>query len=570
MPCGWLLWLLSALLVLQQGFFIAPAPAFEGVNEAGGGQVRNLPYARAVSAPAFEDVSEAAGVVNNRQGTARAIGQAWGDFDQDGWVDLYVTDPAGPNTLYRNQGDGTFVAATDPAVALAQAESAGAIFADYDNDGWPDLYVLNWGANVLLRNVAGRFEDVTAAAGLAGQPDANSQSAAWGDFDRDGYLDVYVANWACYPRCGRPTTGDRDRLYRNNGDGTFTDVTDWLGVKTVGAGFVASFVDYDNDGDPDIYLVNDEFIHPIGNVLWRNDGPGCDGWCFTEVAQAAGADTRVMGMGLATLDYDNDGDFDFYFSNAGPMTLLQNQGQGVFVDVAPAAGVAAADAIAWAAVPLDYDNDGWQDLYLAVMTQTDGRPGPDRLFRNQGDGQFTLVEGSGVDRDGRTLGAATADYDQDGRVDLVIGNHDSGYRLYRNTDAAAAGRHWLALRLVGGGPVNRDAVGARVSVTTPDGHTQWQAVINGGSLGAGNDLTLHFGLGQAERADVTVVWPDGQVYTWRRVTPDQRLILDYAAPPLHFSSWLIGLMVVAGAAFSGLVLVVWRRAEARREPRSDG
>ncbi len=532
----WLL-TLSALLVLQQGFFIPPAAA---------------------QTPAFEDVSQVAGVTDNRQGTDRAIGQAWGDFDQDGWVDLYVTDTAGPNTLYRNQGDGTFVPVADPAVALADHFSAGAIFADYDNDGWPDLYVLNWGANVLLRNEGGLFTDVTDQARVAGLPDANSQSAAWGDFNHDSYLDLYVANWACYPRCGRPTTGDRDRLYRNNGDGSFTDVTDWLGVKTVGAGFVASFVDYDNDGDSDIYLVNDEFIHPIGNVLWRNDGPGCDGWCFTDLSEAAGADTRVMGMGLATLDYDNDGDFDFYFSNAGPTTLLQNQGDGVFVDVAPQSGVDAPDSISWAAVPLDYDNDGWQDLYLAVMAQTDGSPGPDRLFRNQGNGRFTLVAESGVDRDGRTLGAATADYDQDGWVDLVIGNHDSDYRLYRNTGAAGAGRHWLALRLVGGGPVNRDAVGARVSVVTPDGHTQWQAVINGGSLGAGNDLTLHFGLGQAERATVTVTWPDGQAHTWRRVVADQHLTLEYASPPpLIQPGWVVPAIV----ALVGILLIsglVWR------------
>ncbi|MCA9944412.1 MAG: VCBS repeat-containing protein, partial [Anaerolineales bacterium] len=349
----------------------------------------------------FKNVSRTAGIVHTRQGNNRAIGQAWGDYDRDGWVDFYVTDTQGPNSLFRNNGDGTFSRPTfAETVALPDGYSGGASFADYDNDGWPDLYVVNWGQNHLFHNEAGQgFVDVTAQAGVGGE-DANSQTASWGDYDNDGWLDLYVANWACYPRCGRPNQGESDRLYHNNGDGTFSDVTPLLHGQTYGAGFVASFTDYDNDGDQDIYLVNDEFLFPIGNKLWRNDGPGCEvgkvvGHCFTEVASEAGADTRVMGMGLATADYDNDGDFDFYFSNAGPMTLLQNQGDGTFGDVADLAGVDLPNGIAWAATALDYDNDGWQDLYLAVMTTADHSGlAANPLFHNNGDGTFSRV-GSG-------------------------------------------------------------------------------------------------------------------------------------------------------------------------------
>ena len=493
----------------------------------------------AVSAPAttlFSNVSRTAGIVQTRQGNNRAIGQAWGDYDRDGWVDFYVTDTNGPNSLFHNNGDGTFSRPPQiNTVALPQSYSGGASFADYDNDGWPDLYVVNWGVNHLFHNEAGQsFVDVTDQAGVG--DDANGQTASWGDYDSDGWLDLYVANWACYPRCGRPNQGDSDRLYHNNGDGTFSDVTSLLHGDTYGAGFVATFTDYDNDGDLDIYLVNDEFLFPTGNKLWRNDGPGCDGTCFTEVASEAGADTRVMGMGLATADYDNDGDFDFYFSNAGPMTLLQNQGDGTFRDVAQAAGVDAPGDIAWAATSLDYDNDGWQDLYLAVMTTANHHGmAANPLFHNNGDGTFSRVRsGSGAGDVGPTMGIATADFDNDGWVDLLIGNKDNGYSLLRNQTGAQTGNHWFSLELVGDGPVNRDAVGSRVTIRTEDGQVQLREVQNGGSLGAGNELALHFGLGTAVSiTELTVVWPDGRTQQFENVPVDRKVSLAY---PLNASA----------------------------------
>lgn len=506
----------------------------------------------------FHNVSRMAGIRQTRQGNDRAIGQAWGDYDRDGWVDFYVTDTAGPNSLYHNNGDGTFshppLAET---VALPAAYSGGASFADYDNDGWLDLYVVNWGQNHLFHNEAGQgFVDITRQAGVGGE-DANSQTASWGDYDNDGWLDLYVANWSCYPRCGRPNEGESDRLYHNNGDGTFSDVTRLLNGQTFGAGFVASFTDYDNDGDQDIYLVNDEFLFPIGNKLWRNDGPGCEdrldgelAHCFTEVASEAGADTRVMGMGLATADYDNDGDFDFYFSNAGPMTLLQNQGDGTFGDVADLAGVAVPDGVAWAATALDYDNDGWQDLYLAVMTTADHRGlAANPLFHNNGDGTFSRVSsGSGASDVGPTMGIATADFDNDGWVDLLIGNKDNGYSLLRNQTGAQANSHWFSLALAGSGPVNRDAVGTRVTIRTTDGNTQMREVQNGGSLGAGNELTLHFGLGTAVSIDeLTIQWPDGRTQQFTTVPADRQVNLPYPLDATAEAAQQAALYPVTGA-----------------------
>ena len=268
-----------------------------------------------------------------------------------------------------------------------------------------------------------------------------------------------MANWGCVPRCARTPggTGQPDQLYHNNGDGTFSNASALLGGKNSGGGFVARWLDYDDDGDLDIYLVNDEFILPPGNKLFRNDGPGCKGWCFTEVSEQAGADTRVMGMGVAADDWDRDGDLDIYFTNAGKMVLLQNQGDGTFVNTAAEAGVELnQNSVAWGAVSLDYDNDGARDLYVALMMAN--RPGVyNPLFRNDGTGVFSDIgPASGADDPGPSVGVAAADYDNDGWVDLVVGDYDYGYQLFRNTALAGDTNRWLALKLVGGGPVNRD------------------------------------------------------------------------------------------------------------------
>ena len=378
--------------------------------------------------------------------------------------------------LYYNNGNGTF----SPSPLANQVglspgtPSSGAIFADYDNDGDQDLYVLNQGANVLFRNDEGSFTDVTALAGVGDV--GKGSTGSWGDYNHDGYVDLYVANWwdtGCREQTEFDCAQNSDRLYQNNGDGTFTDVTtSSLGItSTRGLGFVAGFVDYDNDYDLDIYLINDQYIPSEGNTngnhLWRNDGPGCDPWCWTEVSTDTSTDLLLCGMGLAIGDYDKDGDLDFYFSNynicgaGGVHHLLQNQtsqGSPTFVDVSAAAGVDT-DDLGWGTVFIDYDNDSWLDLF-AVAGWIDGN----NLFHNNGDGTFTDVSsGSGADDTAYIRGLAYADYNGDGWVDMITSRLEGltqARRLYRNQGALNyPNRHYLTVRLVGDGVhVNRDAV----------------------------------------------------------------------------------------------------------------
>ena len=494
----------------------------------------------------FADVTQSAGIQAVHRGEFAmdgvegylGVGQAWGDYDNDGWTDLFVTGNLAPNVLYRNQQDGSFaVSKWSDQVTFPDRISGGAVWADYDNDGWLDLYILNKNANTLLRNRAGQgFEDVTAAAGVGDA--GKGQSAAWGDFDRDGWLDLYVVNWTCLPDCNPVDFAThQDRLYHNNGDGTFADMSFAMNhAKLLGAGFAGSFLDYDNDGDLDLYVVNDEYANPIGNVLWRNDGAGCGGWCWQDVSTASKAGIVTSGMGLAVNDFDNDGDLDMYFSNmVRPMTLLTNVGDGSFANTETQAGVGVHEngVVGWGALFLDYDNDGWRDLFLAATTVKPRalEPGAlmdmlfarrNYLYRNQGNSAFHDVTPlAWRERPRPTMGAAYADYDNDGWTDFIVTEWNEGFTLYRNQGVEGSEHHWLTVRLTGGQGVNRNAIGARVAVQTESGLTQMQEVQSGSSLGAGNDLALHFGLGLDTQAEVTIYWPDGIQETHFAVTADQ-------------------------------------------------
>jgi hypothetical protein len=507
-----------------------------------------------------------------------AVGQAWADYDNDGWLDLYVTGNMEPSVLYHNNGSGAFsVSALSSQVSLLDRLTGGAVWADYDNDGWRDLYVLAHGANVLFHNDGGRgFSDVTGPAGVGDT--GKGTSAAWGDYDEDGYLDLYVVNWSCYPAC-EPLDNSQaqDRLYRNNGDGSFSDVSNLLQYeKLLGAGFTASFADYDNDGDPDIYVINDMLKNPIGNVLWRNDGPGCGGWCWADASKEAGANAILHGMGLAVGDYDNDLDLDFYFTEmVNAMRLLQNQGDGTFVDVADTVGVAVgpSSAVGWGTAFFDYNNDGWLDLFVTTTefiqeTIQIGPQGmhfayPNYFFENNGDGTFSDVSPASWQAQPQpSMGFAYADYDQDGWVDFVLGNWNEGYVLYRNMGIVGTSNHWLSARLTGGGPVNRDAIGARLYVTDSAGRVQMQEVHTGSSLGAGNDTALHFGLGQARVSRVKVVWPDGLEQEFRRVPTDAMWQVTYGQeePGLWSepAAW-VGLIVAEIVVILILSVMLWRQ-----------
>lgn len=496
---------------------------------------------RAAADKPFEDVSQAAGITAKHRASWKmfkpeftmgylGIGQAWGDYDGDGWVDLYVTGNLEPNVLYRNKGDGTFSESKfSGKLALTEMRSGGAVWTDYDNDGKKDLYVLNHGANTLFRNTGSGFLDVTSTAGVGDT--GKGSTATWGDYDSDGKLDLYVTNWSCYPECDPIDERlAQDRLYHNNGDGTFEDVSNLLGFeKLLGAGFTASFGDFDGDQDADIYVVNDALWNPIGNVLWRNDGPDedgtCGGWCWTDASTETGAGVVIEGMGLAVGDYDNDLDLDLYFSNmVNPNALMQNTGNGFFRERAKKAGVDTINGptVGWGTSFLDYDNDGWLDLFMSTTsfrnidpdTPPDGMHfgHPNLLYHNEGDGTFSnKTPANWYEIPRRSMGVATADYDQDGAVDFITGDWDSGYRLYRNKTANRLDNQWISLRLTGGGNVNRDAIGARVYITTDDGQIRMQEVKSGSSLGAGNDTALHFGLGDSSVTWVMVHWPDGRV-----------------------------------------------------------
>ncbi len=444
----------------------------------------------------FADVTDAAGIVAPHVAGGGITGQAWGDYDRDGDLDLFVTGGLGPNRLFRNRGDATFESVRlGPDAALPGPAKAGVVWADYDNDGWLDLYVAKQGPNVMLHNEQGRG---LVAVDVGVEDPGHGRSAAWGDYDGDGRLDLYLVNGG----------DDHDRLYHGEPDGTFSDRSDAVALTYAKPGYAATWFDYDDDGDLDLYVVND---HLTGNDLWRNDGPqGATGWNLRNVSGATGAGLAANAMGTAVGDYDQDGDLDVFSSDIHHTNLLRNdldQGLPGFTEVAAEVAVDHA-SINWGAAWVDVDLDGWLDLYLATQN-----PQPieltNRLFRNLGGTFEDISPDCGCADPGFTTGVAAADYDGDGAVDLLIGNYGDGYRLLHNEQGLRRGHHWLMVELVGAPPINRDAIGAKVSVYTDDGRIRVAERRSGSSLGAGDMLPLHFGLGQAAVQEVRVRWPDG-------------------------------------------------------------
>ena len=523
--------------------------------------------------PVFEEVSESAGVAFTHYRDLLDIiplsaGVVVFDYNGDGWQDVYVTAtpdiaslaPEGDddNALFRNDGDGSFTNVADVAgVADAEAKGNGGCAADYDNDGDQDLFVANWGASRLYQNDgSGSFTDVAEEAGLA-DPDGTyrSMGCAWGDYDRDGWLDFIVVRHIdesnpdaftqrIYYLDVRPLA-----LFHNDGDGTFTEATHLLGAtpqpsreagafgRVWGAGFQPAWVDFDNDSDLDLYVINDfgEYVHP--NVLWRNDGPlagGGEEWAFTDISQESGAGIAMFGMGLAVADYNSDGYLDMFVTNIGDNALLTNTGGDGFRDAANDMGLAYGEfrrqqRVSWGTIFFDYDNDGYEDLYVASgYLDTDDinrREQPNLLFRNDGAGAFEDVSAvSGAADWGTGRGVAYADFDGDGCLDLFLVNMGRSAavgepaRLYRNR--CDWGNNWLIVETVGS-TSNRDGIGARITLTA-GGRTQIREVTAGASNSSQNMLPVHFGLGQAASVDeIKVRWPSGTVQTLRDVAPNQ-------------------------------------------------
>ncbi len=480
---------------------------------------------------------------------AHGAGVAWIDYDGDGDVDLYVANgsrlapyPPGQepsDALYRNDG-GRFTDVTEKAGVRDRAWSFGVAAADYDNDGRTDLYVTQWGRNTLYRNRGdGSFEDVTERAGVGDR--RWGMSAAFADYDRDGWVDLYVANYVDFELGAVPERGSSptcrwrgldvycgprglraaaDVLYRNNRDGTFSDVSARAGVALPEPfyGLGISWADYDNDGDPDLYVANDS----TPNLLFRNNGDGT----FKEIGTPAGCaysgDGREQaGMGVDWGDYDADGWLDVFVTNFSHdvYTLYHNEAGERFSDATFRAGLGEATlkSLGWSTRFFDYDNDGWTDLLAVnghVYPQVEREPvGTDyaqksQLFRNRG-GTFSELgaqAGPALASAHLSRGAATADYDDDGDVDVAITHLHEAVGLWRNDGGAQAG-NWLSLRLRGSGK-NPDAIGARAEVTIP-GRRLIDEVRSGSGYLSQSDFRLHFGLGDASGASVRVRWPDG-------------------------------------------------------------
>lgn len=507
-----------------------------------------------IAAPIFADVAEATGLLQTHDISGHPTDCAWSstglafaDYDNDGDSDFYVGNIGSAGRLLRNDGDNNgdglpdFVPVT-AALGLGGVENVSmASFMDYDNDGDRDLFIGRRGANVLMKNQLVEtgepgFLDVTAAVGL-GADSQRTMGVAWGDYDGDGDLDLYVVNHAlCFPRKGselRP----QDHLYRNDA-GVFTEISAQLalgpGSPLLALGFSAAWLDIERDGDPDLIVINDHIAGLSGpNALWRNDGPGDQpgAWRFTNVAAAAGlaipADASgegVNAMGLAIGDVDHDGYPDIAFSNIGPNYLLRNRGDGTFEDISAMSGMRRGvlpwdkRSITWAVHLFDYDNDADLDLYFAGGPIHDTTKIPDALLRNDGPTadavpRFTEVTwAAGLDDLGSGKGSALIDLDRDGALEFATARWADRLRVYHNQRPAPQG-HWLTVDLVGT-TSNRDALGSIVEVETPTGPTQTCFRTPNPSLGAGGSPECHFGLGTADSiTKIKITWPNGQVDT---------------------------------------------------------
>jgi hypothetical protein len=458
----------------------------------------------------FTDITEEAGVALTEYLTESV---AWGDYDNDGDEDLYLTVD-GPNHLFRNDGGGRFTDVTEAAGVGNQGFSVGTAFGDLDNDGDLDLYVVNFsgGLDVLYRNDgpvgpggAYQFTDITRTART--NIERSSRGMAFVDYDRDGLLDIFVM--AIGPNI----------LYRNLGDLKFQNVAGSLGLDQDDQGVGVVAADINDDGWPDLFTGNRS--NDLSNLYLNQGGT------FVDVAVEAGITSRGLGMGVAAFDIDNDLDMDLYWTSWPEVAnaLYENRGGALFDNVAVAS--AADDPVGWgiSCNVGDVDLDGWQDFF--VTNGFSSSSGPNVLFHNLGSGSFADITDAigGGAFDGR--GVAFADFDNDGDLDLVVtADMNESNRLWRND--SPTGHHWFGLRLQGTRS-NASAIGARVVVTTVEG-SYVQEVSGGAGRGSQNSLPLEFGLGSATVVvELTIRWTSGTVQTRRNVAVDRYLTITEPA-----------------------------------------
>jgi hypothetical protein len=485
---------------------------------------------------------------------ANGPGIAFFDYDHDGWLDIFLVNgtklgglAAGQestNHLYHNNRDGTFTDVTEKAGLKHTGWGYGVAVGDYNNDGNDDLFLSYFGKNVLYRNNGdGTFTDVTENAGLTQAGTRFGTGCTFVDYDRDGYLDLFVSHYIDLDLATTPVGGanryckykdvpincgplglkkDFCTLYHNNGDGTFTDVTEKAGIQKPGGryGLTAVALDYDNDGWPDLFVACDS----TPNLLFRNHHDGTFAECAMESGVAVNGDGQEQAnMGVAVGDYDGDGWLDLFlphFSDDTPILYHNVKGE-FFDDVTYPAGLAVnTQYVCWGVGFVDLDNDGWLDIFHVTGTVYPEveKVYPEYKFRTQrvvyrnlGNGNFEEVSdlcGPSVLQAHSSRGCAFGDFDNDGNVDILIFNMSEPPSLLRNDNRS--GHHWLNVKLVGTRS-NRSAIGARVSLTA-GGRRQIREVLSGSSYISQSDLRQHFGLGQARKADqLAVRWPSGQV-----------------------------------------------------------
>jgi hypothetical protein len=484
------------------------------------------------------------------------------DYDNDGWPDIFLvngtrlgTPPTGPaptNHLYRNNHDGTFSDVTAKAGLTATGWGQGVCVGDYDNDGWADLYITYYGKNRLYHNQGGVFTEVAEKAGVAGSGKSWGTGCAFVDYDRDGRLDLIVANYVDFDLATAPAPGERPTciwkgvpvmcgprglpgakniLYHNKGDGTFEDVTTKAHIdRTDGHyAFSVSTLDIDEDGWPDIFVACDS----TPSILFHNNHDGT----FTDVAVTAGAafneDGREQaGMGSTVADYNGDGHLDIFKTNFSDdtSTLYRNNGDGTFTDATSAAGLGLyTQYLGWGTMFFDFDNDGWPDLILVnghVYPEVDSQhlgsnyKEPRILYHNNGDGTFSDVSSSaglGITSAASARGLAVGDLWNDGRMSAVISNMNAVPSLLVNQIRTS--NHWIAIRPVGS-KSNRDGIGARILVKAAN-RILVDEVRSGSSYISNSDMRVHFGLAASTKIEwVEVRWPSGLVERFTDLTVD--------------------------------------------------
>jgi hypothetical protein len=495
------------------------------------------------------------------------------DYDNDGWPDIFIVNgtsldspaskKAPTNHLYHNNHDGTFTDVTQKAGLTHTGWGQGICVGDYDNDGWEDLYVTYYGKNVLYHNNGdGTFTDVSEKAGVAGSGKSWGNGCAFVDYDRDGHLDLMVANYVDFDLSTAPAPGDRSScvwkgvpvmcgpqglpaskniLYHNKGDGTFEDVSKKSHIDQADGHYSLSVstLDYDDDGWPDIFVACDS----TASILYHNNRDGT----FTDVAITAGAafneDGRAQaGMGSTIADYNGDGKLDIFktnFSDDTP-TLYRNNGNGTFDDVTYPAGLGLnTKYLGWGAMFFDFDNDGWPDLLLVnghVYPEVDSQhlgstfQEPRVLYHNNGNGTFVDISadaGPGITTVNSSRGLAIGDLWNDGRLSVVISNMNAPPSLLVND--VRTSNHWIAFHLVGASyaapsqkfRTSRDAIGARITMKAGP-RLFVDEVRSGSSYDSNSDIRVHFGLGSATKLDsVEVGWPSGRVEKFDSLAVDK-------------------------------------------------